>query len=83
MAFMINKNLVFVDSLQFIKSNLDLLVKKSMSEDFKYLSEEFSGEYLRLLKEEGVYPYEYMDSLCHYFSAPGLSWDAMLKMTKI
>ena len=21
--------------------------------------------------------------LCHYFSAPGLSWDAMLKMTKI
>ena len=80
MAFMINKNLVFVDSLQFIKSKLDLLVKNSMSEDFKYLSEEFSGEYLRLLKEEGVYPYEY---LCHYFSAPGLSWDVMLKMTKI
>ena len=21
--------------------------------------------------------------LCHYFSAPGLSWDAMLKTTKI
>ena len=21
--------------------------------------------------------------LCHYFSAPGLSWDAMLKMTKV
>ena len=21
--------------------------------------------------------------LCHYFSSPGLSWDAMLKMTKI
>ena len=21
--------------------------------------------------------------LCHYFSAPGLSWDAMLKMTNI
>ena len=20
---------------------------------------------------------------CHYFSAPGLSWDAMLEMTKI
>ena len=77
MAFMINKNLVFVDSLQFIKSNLDLLVKNSMSEDFKYLSEEFSGKYLRLPKEEGVYSYEYMDILCHYFSAPGLNWDAM------
>ena len=21
--------------------------------------------------------------LCHYFSSPGFSWDAMLKMTKI
>ena len=21
--------------------------------------------------------------LCHYFSAPGLSWDAMLKMTRV
>ena len=21
--------------------------------------------------------------LCHYFSAPGLSWDAMLQMTKV
>ena len=21
--------------------------------------------------------------LCYYFSAPGLSWDAMLKMTKV
>ena len=28
------------------------------------------------LDYHGLYP-------CHYFSAPGLSWDAMLKMTKI
>ena len=25
----------------------------------------------------------YGEDLCHYFSSPGLSWDAMLKMTKI
>ena len=62
MAFMINRNLVFIDSMQFMKSNLDLSVKNLMSEDFKYLSEEFSSEYLRLVKEKGVYPYEYMDS---------------------
>ena len=30
--------------------------------DFKYLSEEFSGELLKLVKQKGVYPYEYMDS---------------------
>ena len=30
--------------------------------DFKYLSEEFSGESLELVKQKGVYPYEYMNS---------------------
>ena len=30
--------------------------------DFKYLSEEFSGKFLELVKEKRVYPYEYMDS---------------------
>ena len=25
----------------------------------------------------------YKLDLCHYFSAPGLTWDAMLKMTGI
>ena len=166
MAFTINRNLVFIDSMQFRNSSLDSLVKNLVNKDFKYLSEEFSGKYLELLKEKGVYPYEYMNSfkkfnetelpsknkffsslkdenisekdyekarnwntfkklwntfeiktlgeyhdlylktdvllladvfekfintclnyygldLCHYFSSPGLSWDAMLKMTEI
>ena len=139
------------------------MVKNLGSEDFKYLSEEFSGEKLELVKKKGVYPYEYFKSFkkfkesklpdidfsigffsslkdccisekgyqkacnvwkvfkiknlgeyhdlylktdvlllcdvfekfisvclkdyrfnpCHYFSSPGLSWDAMLKMTGI
>ena len=62
MAFTVNRNLVFIDSMQFMNSSLDSLVKNLMSEDFKCLSEEFSGELLRLVKEKGVYPYEYMDS---------------------
>ena len=53
MVFMINRNLVFIDSMQFMKSSLDLLVRNLMSEDFKSLSEEFSGEYLSLVKEKG------------------------------
>ena len=157
-AFTINKNLVFTDSMQFMNCSLDKLVKNLTGEDFKYLSEEFSGEYLRLIKEKEIYPLEYMNSFkkfsenklpdkskffsslndsgineeqydravnvwklfkiknlgeyhdmylktdvlllvdvfekfiktclvyysldpCHYFSAPGLSFDAMLKMT--
>ena len=144
--------------MQFMKSSLDSLVKNLGDRHFKYLSEEFSGEYLRLVKGKGLYPHEYMDIFkrfnenklpykcgffislkdsgiseeeyqransawktfkmttlgdyhdlylktdvllladvfenfiktcldyyeldpCHYFSASGLSWDAMLKMT--
>ena len=31
--------------------------------DFKYLPEEFSGDLLKLGKQKGVYPYEYMGSV--------------------
>ena len=30
-------------------------------EDFKYLVEELSSKNLKLLKQKGAYPYEYMD----------------------
>ena len=146
--------------MQFMNSSLDSLVKNLSDHDFMCLSEEFSGKFLKLVKQKGVYPYEYMDSFekffedklpdkcncfsslrdrcisekdcfkdiivwnvfklntmgdyhdlylktdvlllsdvfekfiktcldyygldpCHYFSSPGLSWDAMLKMTGI
>ena len=62
MAFTINRNLVFIDSMQFMNSSLDSLVKNLMDKDFQYLSEEYSGELLELVKEKEVYPYEYMDS---------------------
>ena len=138
--------------------SLDKLVKNL--NDFKYLSQVFSTGQLNLVKQKGIYPYEYMDSFkrfkedclpdidcfffnslkdccvtdkeyqracdvwkvfdiknlgeypdlylktdvlllcdvfenfivclkdygldpCHYYSLPGLSWDAMLKMTSI
>ena len=39
MAFTINKNLVFIDSMQFMNSGLDTLVKNLSEMDFKYLSQ--------------------------------------------
>ena len=160
MAFTINKNLVFIDSMQFINSSLNALVKNLSDNDFKYFPQEFSGDLLELVKQKGVYSYKYMGSFkkfsedklpdrckffsslkyecicqkdylrainvwnlfkmnamgdyhdlylktgvllltdvfekwintclhyygldsCYYFSSPGLSWDAMLKMTEI
>ena len=62
MAFTVNKNLVFIDSMQFMNSSLDKLVKNLNDKDFKYLGEEFSGEQLKLVKEKEIYPYEYMNS---------------------
>ena len=62
MAFTINTNLVFIDSMQFMNSSLDSLVKNLSDNDFKHLSEEFCGELLELVKQKEVYPYEYMDS---------------------
>ena len=145
-----------------MNSSLDSLVKNLSNNDFKYLSEEFNGEFFKknLVKQKGMYPYKYLDSfkefsenklpdrckffsslkdecisenvylktidvcivfkmstvgdyhdlylktdvllladvfekfintcldyygldICHYFSSPGLSWDAILKMTGI
>ena len=42
--------------------SLDKYVKNLSDEDFKYLVEEFSFKNLKLLKQKGAYPYEYMNS---------------------
>ena len=62
MIFFINKNLVFIDNMQFMNSSFDELIKKISDNDFKYLTEEFGSKNLELLKQKDAYPYEYMDS---------------------
>ena len=46
MAFTINNNFIFIDSMQFMNSRLDELVKNFSDNDFKYLSQEFNGDLL-------------------------------------
>ena len=62
MAFFLNKDLVFIDSIQFMNSSLDKVVKNLSDEDFKYLVEEFGSENLEILKQKGAYTYEYMNN---------------------
>ena len=64
MAFTINSNLVFIDSMQFINSSLDSLVKNCSDNDFKYFLQD---EQLKLVKQKGVYPYEYMACFKKFF----------------
>ena len=61
MSFTLGKNSIFIDSMLFMNSSLDKLVNNV--NDFKYLSSVFKGEQLELVKQKGIYPYEYMDIL--------------------
>ena len=167
MSIIINKKIIFLDSLQFMKASLAELADNLEDADYKHLLSEFPADKLHLLKKKDTFPYEWIDdykkipyprhpprsayysrlhsntrkeddketadekynhsknvwqtfnfktvrdlhdhylrkdvllladifqkfiNTCmkyynldpnHYFSAPGLSWDAMLKMTKI
>ena len=60
MSFSINNKLSFTDSLQFLTSSLDNLVKNLGKDDFKYLSQEFDNNALDLAKNKRFFPYEYM-----------------------
>ena len=62
MSFTINNKLSFIDSIQFLSSSLDSLVKNVSNEDFNYLSQgqEFENNVLHQVKQKGFCPYEYM-----------------------
>ena len=60
--------------------SLDSLVINLSDDDVKHLSEEFSGDLLKIVKQKGVYPFEHMDSFerfsedklpdrCNFFSS--------------
>ena len=53
---------MFINSMQFMNSSFDKLVKNLSDEDFKYLVEEFCSKNLEVLKQKDAYPYEYLNS---------------------
>ena len=62
MAYILNKHLVFIDSMQFMNSNLEKLFKIMSGNDVKYLTRGFGSKNLELLKQKDAYPNEYMDN---------------------
>ena len=62
MAFLLNKNLAIIDSMQFMNSTLEKLAKNLRDDDFRYLTEEFCSKYLELLKQKDAYSYDYIHS---------------------
>ena len=55
MAFMLGNHLTFIDSFQFMSSRLD----SSLPND---ALKKLDNKKLKLTKQKGVYPYDYMDS---------------------
>ena len=50
MELFLNKNVVFIDSMQFMNSGLDKLARNLTEGDFKYLTEEFGFKKPRAIK---------------------------------
>ena len=63
MAFVLGKQLVFINSLQFRSSSLDKLVSNLPNDAFKYTSEEIENDKkTKTYETKAVHPYDYMDS---------------------
>ena len=56
-----NFRIDFKDSLKFLASSIEELVKILPKEAFKNIEKYFTPEEVKLLKQKGFYPYEFMD----------------------
>ena len=55
--------IIFKDSLKFMASKLEALVKNLPEDAFKNLGKYFKPEHVKLLKQKGFFPYDYMDNI--------------------
>ena len=63
LSFTISGKIQFIDSLSLITSSLENLVKALPSEKFKHFDNHFKTDIeQKLLKQKGIYPYDYMNS---------------------
>ena len=61
MSIIVNRNIIFLDSLQFCKASLDSLAGNLQDSDFKHLILEFPKDKLEILKRKDSYPYEWVE----------------------
>ena len=60
MAFMVGRNLIFIDSFQFMSQSLSDLANNLPKDGF-YHTKKLGTENLELITRKGIYPYDYMD----------------------
>ena len=59
----INFKIIFKDSLKFMASGLDVLVNNLPEGALNNLNKYFTPEQVKLLKQKGFFPYDYMDNI--------------------
>ena len=67
MSVIVPRNIIFLDSTQFLQASLDNLAGNLKDEDFKHLLSEFSENKLEILKRRDAYPYERVDCIKNLF----------------
>ena len=55
--------IIFKDSMKFMSSSMGALVNNLPKDAFKNLEKYFTPEQIKLIKQKGFYPYEYMDKV--------------------
>ena len=63
LSFSLGKNLVFIDSIQFMASSLEALAGNLSPEDFRIVGKRWKGEDFNLVTQKGVFPYEFLDDI--------------------
>ena len=58
-----NFKIIFKDSLKFMASSVEALVNNLPKDGFKNLEKYFKPEQVKLLKQKGFFPYDYMDDI--------------------
>lgn len=56
----------FIDSFQFLSSSLDELSSNLNAEDFIHMKKQFGETKINLLRQKGIYPYDYIDMWSKY-----------------
>ena len=62
MSIIIDRNILFLDPLQFLSASLDDLAENLENKKSKYLISEFPSNKLEILKRKDSYLYEWVDS---------------------
>ena len=62
MNIIVNRQIAFIDSLQFYNASLDSLTGYLKNEDFQHLTSEFIIDKLEILKRKDAYPFKWVDS---------------------